>query len=196
MDRVADLTRPIIGIENRTAQEAFDIMSDRIRHALLPNPVSDTRDLGIQEERESAVVAAARDLLSVRTHGGWLNGPGIVDKLDALAEAVAALSTTIERDTVDGREAAEKLASEHIPEIGDAFTSLEDRLEAVSSLADAILALSPASTDIEALREAWIENAKAAMSPLVDEDMPEPMRDAWLTDLAVAALSATPEKGV
>lgn len=31
---MTDLTRPIIGIENRTAQEAFDIMCDRIRHAL------------------------------------------------------------------------------------------------------------------------------------------------------------------
>lgn len=30
---VEDLTRPIIGIENRTAQEVFDIMSDRIRGA-------------------------------------------------------------------------------------------------------------------------------------------------------------------
>jgi len=29
------LTRPIVGIENRTAQEVFDIMSDRIRLALL-----------------------------------------------------------------------------------------------------------------------------------------------------------------
>lgn len=28
-----ELTRPIIGIENRTAQEAFDIMADRIRSA-------------------------------------------------------------------------------------------------------------------------------------------------------------------
>lgn len=31
---VERLTRPIIGIENRTAQEAFDIMAGRIRHAL------------------------------------------------------------------------------------------------------------------------------------------------------------------
>lgn len=30
---MTDLTRPIIGIENRTAQEAFDIMCDRIRRA-------------------------------------------------------------------------------------------------------------------------------------------------------------------
>lgn len=29
-----DLTRPIIGIENRTAQEVFDIMCDRIRSRL------------------------------------------------------------------------------------------------------------------------------------------------------------------
>lgn len=28
---MADLTRPIIGIENRTAQEVFDIMCDRFR---------------------------------------------------------------------------------------------------------------------------------------------------------------------
>jgi hypothetical protein len=36
------LTRPIIGIENRTALEAFDIMSDRIRSALaLPLPVQE-----------------------------------------------------------------------------------------------------------------------------------------------------------
>lgn len=28
---LAELTRPIIGIENRTAQEVFDIMADRIR---------------------------------------------------------------------------------------------------------------------------------------------------------------------
>lgn len=33
---IGSLTRPIIGIGNRTAQEAFDIMSDRIRSALAP----------------------------------------------------------------------------------------------------------------------------------------------------------------
>ncbi|MGB3833752.1 MAG: hypothetical protein WA975_18025 [Mesorhizobium sp.] len=33
-----DLTRPIIGIENRTAQEVFDIMCDRFRRAPLPSP--------------------------------------------------------------------------------------------------------------------------------------------------------------
>lgn len=35
---LSDLTRPIIGIENRTAQEAFDIMADRIRSALRSEP--------------------------------------------------------------------------------------------------------------------------------------------------------------
>ena len=30
-ERLADATRPIIGLENRTPQEVFDIMSDRIR---------------------------------------------------------------------------------------------------------------------------------------------------------------------
>lgn len=35
---VKDLTRPIIGIENRTAQEVFDIMTDRILSTLSPSP--------------------------------------------------------------------------------------------------------------------------------------------------------------
>lgn len=35
------LTRPIIGIEHRTAQEVFDIMSDRIRTALRSIPPDD-----------------------------------------------------------------------------------------------------------------------------------------------------------
>lgn len=30
----AELTRPIIGIENRTPQEVFDIMCNRVRHSL------------------------------------------------------------------------------------------------------------------------------------------------------------------
>lgn len=35
-----------------------------------------------------------------------------------------------------------------------------------------------------------IEAIKQALSPLVNEEMDEPMRDAWLADLAVAALAA------
>lgn len=34
MTDITNLCRPIVGIENRTAQEAFDIMADRIRAAL------------------------------------------------------------------------------------------------------------------------------------------------------------------
>ncbi|PDT86529.1 hypothetical protein [Sinorhizobium sp. BJ1] len=36
--QMSELTRPIIGIQNRTAQEVFDIMSDRIRSCLLDKP--------------------------------------------------------------------------------------------------------------------------------------------------------------
>lgn len=35
---MSDLTRPIIGIENRTAQEVFDIMCDRFRRVPSPSP--------------------------------------------------------------------------------------------------------------------------------------------------------------
>lgn len=38
MTAPTELTRPIIGIENRTAQEVFDIMCDRIRSALVSAP--------------------------------------------------------------------------------------------------------------------------------------------------------------
>jgi hypothetical protein len=47
------LVRPIIGIENRTAQEVFDIMSDRIRSALEPAPSA-------AEIREAALEEAAK----------------------------------------------------------------------------------------------------------------------------------------
>lgn len=39
----ADLTRPIIGIENRTAQEVFDIMCDRIKLAPAPEPPANSQ---------------------------------------------------------------------------------------------------------------------------------------------------------
>lgn len=35
-----DATRPIIGIENRTAQEVFDMMCDRIRYAKVPDLIA------------------------------------------------------------------------------------------------------------------------------------------------------------
>lgn len=46
-DTLADLTRPIIGIENRTADEVFSIMVGRIRLAALsaPTPESPMREL-------------------------------------------------------------------------------------------------------------------------------------------------------
>lgn len=113
----------------------------RAIEAALPNPVSDTRDLGIQEERD--IRPAVLEVL--RRHRSTGESQEVIARDITTAVRAVLHGSTIERDTVGG----------------------------------------------EAVRK-----AKAAMSPLVDEDMPEPMRDAWLTDLAVAALSATPEKGV
>lgn len=60
---MSDLTRPIIGIENRTAQEVFDIMCDRLRAAEAPsrtgrvkvealvNSLLDLRDLIMRGKR-------------------------------------------------------------------------------------------------------------------------------------------------
>ena len=50
----ADLTRPIIGIENRTAQEVFDIMCDRIKLAP-PAPANSQGSLDGSGDRESPV---------------------------------------------------------------------------------------------------------------------------------------------
>lgn len=38
-ERIDRMTRPIIGIENRTAQEAFAIMAERIRSGLSASPL-------------------------------------------------------------------------------------------------------------------------------------------------------------
>ena len=55
-----DLTRPIIGIENRTAQEAFDIMCDRIEQERLarksPSPQPHTGRAGVTEEDYSRLL--------------------------------------------------------------------------------------------------------------------------------------------
>lgn len=40
----AELTRPIIGIENRTPQEVFDIMCDRVRHSLAATRTSEAAE--------------------------------------------------------------------------------------------------------------------------------------------------------
>lgn len=45
-DLIAELTRPIIGIANRTPEEAFDIMTDRIRNnAAIRNLVAEREGL-------------------------------------------------------------------------------------------------------------------------------------------------------
>ena len=56
MTAPTELTRPIIGIENRTAQEVFDIMCDRIRSALVSVPA--VPDAGEETERKLATVVA------------------------------------------------------------------------------------------------------------------------------------------
>ncbi len=58
------LTRPIIGIENRTAQEAFDIMADRIT-AALRSTAKEVDRLRVQMERigwHELTATEARDI--------------------------------------------------------------------------------------------------------------------------------------
>lgn len=75
---VHNLTRPIVGIENRTAQEVFDIMRDRILSALEP---SAARELALEEAHADDVavdrfaVAMKEKLAKKRAEGrgGWEN---------------------------------------------------------------------------------------------------------------------------
>jgi hypothetical protein len=69
---VESLTRPIIGIENRTPQEAFDIMCDRIRHATALKPAERPADQGgvgaIPADKVGAVSEDAIKHLEIRSH--------------------------------------------------------------------------------------------------------------------------------
>lgn len=62
---VDELTRPIIGIEHRTAQEVFDIMSDRIRRAALRRPAPEP-DAGEVDAVETAIRRALLESPDVR----------------------------------------------------------------------------------------------------------------------------------
>jgi len=200
--------------------------------AALPNPVSDTRDLGIQEERQ--LDAGARALYKafeettdqhVANVFAWAEThedpdvreqcAQIVEEMRDLAGKVlaAALSTTIERDTVYGsvEDAAANLISGHLDWLVFGYEDPEyPRNE--RTLARAILALSPASTDIGALREAleridefvrkyfqpwgawktvWWEGEVAGDAAFSDNNALK-----HVANIAKKALSATPEKGV
>lgn len=81
------LTRPIVGIENRTAQEVFDIMCDRFRLAALP--ASD--HAGLVEV--GTFIAASEH--GVGVSWGDLGPLGSGDKIYALREPATALSAGV-----------------------------------------------------------------------------------------------------
>ena len=58
--------------------------------------------------------------------------------------------------------------------------------------AEAIAAWNHRAADALSLKGEDVERVKLALSPLVNEEMDEEMRDAWLTDLARAAIAAMP----
>lgn len=82
----ASLLRPIVGIENRTAQEVFDIMCDRFRLAALPAPAPD--HAGLVEV--GTFIAASEH--GVGVSWGDLGPLGSGDKIYALREPATALS--------------------------------------------------------------------------------------------------------
>lgn len=69
-----DLTRPIVGIENRTAAEVFDIMCDRIRRAR-PAPAQEPVAVpaGIDPERACRAAEAANHRFGQWMPQRWLD---------------------------------------------------------------------------------------------------------------------------
>jgi len=74
-DGVSELTRPIIGIENRTPQEVFDIMVDRFRAAERSGP-TDSAEM-LQERRAAyrrAPAVATEDGIEPHPLASWPDG--------------------------------------------------------------------------------------------------------------------------
>lgn len=77
MSKLEELTRPIIGIENRTAKEVFDIMCDRFTAALAAMPAQGVKvhsdDLAV--DRFSAAMKIKLSEKRLHGYGGW-DDPG------------------------------------------------------------------------------------------------------------------------
>ncbi len=201
--------------------EAVNALPDLL--AVLPNPMSDTRDLGIQEEREAC--ARIADEMAARERAGLGELTAKRDRLasgnaahmaDMIGEAIRArTSTTIKRDTVDGswtnedehalhaearqlldKAANEMLAIEPNPSV---WVSQNSALRAIIHLIEPARRKGP--TDIGALREALerIASGEAFRCQRFAEDddaeyFLRAQRD--VQSFARQALSATPAKGV
>lgn len=118
----APLTRPIVGIENRTAQEVFDIMCDRICGA----PTSP----GVAEAmREAAALKEAARLFLLKLaecephindafsfkalHGFNYTGPDYSKERDALTAAMKKVSPPTGVETAEGWHLPETVAEFH-----------------------------------------------------------------------------------
>ena len=86
MTAPTELTRPIIGIENRTAQEVFDIMCDRIRSALVSAPA-------VPDAVRARLAMARGHLSNIEAHGNAEANAVLVIR-NVLAELEAALAAS------------------------------------------------------------------------------------------------------
>lgn len=90
VDKLEGLVRPIIGIENRSAQEAFDIMVDRIRSHFAATPAN-----GEQVEREQFAENAK---ISTPTEDARERVKVLEEALDELVSEDAIYLTGAEKD--------------------------------------------------------------------------------------------------
>lgn len=93
------LTRPIIGIENRTAQEAFDIMCDRISRALPSEQPQPTHDADLREQIARLRELAEGERAECR-HGPFGVGGLVEQTADTIEAQAREIAQTAERERV------------------------------------------------------------------------------------------------
>lgn len=148
-----DVTRPIVGIENRTAQEVFDIMCDRFNRALtvgLPEIPDDDSDFTPELARKIMVLYRTEIVL-----------------LRARAEAAEAALTASGLSIVPVASGQRATMERHPPEIeelvlardewrGTALSSQEEMVKAITRAEKAEAALSAVTAENDRLREALV----------------------------------------
>ena len=107
-----DITRPIVSIENRTAQEVFDIMVERLRRT--PAPESQVVGLTPLETELLTALKRFRDTIIGEVHDKWDEGMRAGKLIVALANPTLPYRRDISEihETIAKAEARAALASE------------------------------------------------------------------------------------
>ncbi|QDZ10563.1 hypothetical protein [Devosia ginsengisoli] len=183
------LTRPIIGIENRTAQEVFDIMCDRFLLAAHPAP-----DHAGLVERLRTAYAKVAEWPENRIKPGAVEelGPGFDDLLELrnlVPEAATALSAQASPASLEGVTDEQVLASEILAELTRARTKFPGKNVTFAALVEEVGELATATFEesSDRVRKEAVQVAVMAMRMVLDGDH---TFDDWRAEKGLDPLSA------